>query len=74
MSESPVERRRFARIRFDAGCELHAPQGRSEVQLVDISLRGALIKSATALPLTLGEPVQLQIYLTNDILIRMPVI
>lgn len=72
MSENPVERRRFARIRFDAGCELHTSRGTLEVQLVDISLRGALLETSADLQLSTGEEVELRIYLANDILIRMP--
>ncbi|WP_027853750.1 PilZ domain-containing protein [Marinobacterium litorale] len=73
MTERPAnERRRFSRIPFDAGCELHTPSGPVEVQLVDISLRGALIESAKPLSLTEGESVSLHIYLANDVLIEMP--
>jgi len=72
VNEPPVERRRFTRIRFDAGCELHARQERADVQLVDISLHGALIEPLTKLQLSPGEPVELRIYLTCDMLIRMP--
>ncbi|SEG81506.1 PilZ domain-containing protein [Marinobacterium lutimaris] len=72
MTENQNERRRFSRIRFDAGCELHTPKGPAEVQLVDISLRGALIESARPLQLEPGETAELHIYLANDILIRMP--
>lgn len=72
MTDSQNERRRFSRIRFDAGCELHTPSGPVEVQLVDISLRGALIESSKALNLSAGEVAELHIYLANDILIRMP--
>jgi c-di-GMP-binding flagellar brake protein YcgR len=72
VTDNPVDRRRFSRIRFDAGCELHTQQGPFEVQLVDISLRGALIETATPLPLDTGEQAELRIYLANDVLISMP--
>ncbi|WP_432697361.1 PilZ domain-containing protein [Marinobacterium sp. YM272] len=72
MTDSQTDRRRFARIQFDAGCELLTPSGPVEVQLVDISLRGALIESARQLQLEPGESAELHIYLANDILIRMP--
>ncbi len=72
MTDNNSERRRFSRIRFDAGCELHTSNGPFEVQLVDISLRGALITSSRPLTLTPGETAELHVYLANDILIRMP--
>lgn len=72
MTATSDERRRFSRIRFDAGCELHTEAGPVEVQLVDISLRGALIESKQQLPLDLKGEAELHIYLANDILIRMP--
>ncbi|MBV1787427.1 PilZ domain-containing protein [Marinobacterium sp. D7] len=72
MTTSQDERRRFSRIRFDAGCELHTDAGPVEVQLVDISLRGALIESNRPLALDLKGKAELHIYLASDILIRMP--
>lgn len=66
------DRRRFSRIPFDAGCELHTPSGPVEVQLVDISLRGALIEANHPLPLELEGEAELHIYLASDVLIRMP--
>lgn len=72
MTDKNNERRRFIRIQFDAGCELHTSNGPIEVQLVDISLRGALITSSRPLTLAPGETAQLHIYLANDILIQMP--
>ncbi|GGB98636.1 cyclic diguanosine monophosphate-binding protein [Marinobacterium zhoushanense] len=72
MTATQDERRRFSRIRFDAGCELHSAAGPAEVQLVDISLRGALIESSRPLALELQGEAELHIYLASDILIRMP--
>jgi len=67
-----TERRRFTRIPFDAECELHSPKGSAVVQLIDISLRGALVESEQALPIDQGDSAQLHLYLANDILINIP--
>lgn len=65
-------RRHFTRIPFDAECELHSDRGSAVVQLIDISLRGALVESEQPLALEIGDQVELQLYLANDILITMP--
>ncbi len=67
-----TERRRFTRIPFDAECELHSPNGSAVVQLIDISLRGALVEAAHGLPIQEGEKASLHLYLANDILITIP--
>jgi len=66
------ERRRFTRIPFDAECELHSDKGSAVVQLVDISLRGALVESNHPLPVGMHDHVKLHLYLANDILIEIP--
>ncbi|MET4000901.1 PilZ domain-containing protein [Marinobacterium sp. MBR-109] len=66
------ERRRFTRIPFDAECELHSDKGSAVVQLVDISLRGALVESNHPLPVGMNDHVKLHLYLANDILIEIP--
>ncbi|GGO78362.1 cyclic diguanosine monophosphate-binding protein [Marinobacterium nitratireducens] len=72
--DKPAERRRFTRIPFDAECEMRTAAGTGAIlQLADISLHGALAESQAPLPLAAGETAELQIYLTSDILIRMPV-
>lgn len=68
------ERRRFTRIPFDAECELHSDKGSAVVQLVDISLRGALVESHHPLPVEMDDAVKLHLYLANDILIEIPAI
>jgi hypothetical protein len=68
------ERRRFTRIPFDAECELHSDKGSAVVQLVDISLRGALVESNHPLPVGMNDHVKLHLYLANDILIEIPAI
>ncbi len=72
--EKSDDRRRFTRIPFDAECEMRTADGRSAIlQLADISLHGALAESEAPLPVADGETAELQIFLTSDILIRMPV-
>ena len=66
------DRRRFSRIHFDAMCELHTETLNCPVQLIDISLRGALIESmGQPISLKTGDKVRLLIYLANDVLIEM---
>jgi len=66
------ERRHFTRIPFDAECELHSDRGTAVVQLLDISLHGALVESSQPLPVELHDRVRLCLYLANDILIEIP--
>lgn len=49
-----AERRHFARVAFDAPAQLTTIDARHEVTVLDLSLKGALVK--TAKPLQLGEP------------------
>lgn len=74
MNTQNNERRRFTRIPFDAECELHSDKGSAVVQLVDISLRGALVESNRPLPVEMDDAVKLHLYLANDILIEIPAI
>jgi len=65
--------RRFDRVAFDAECELHITgQPPAVVELHDISLKGALIESPTALDLEIGGDAELILYLSNEVMIRMP--
>ncbi|MFC6670205.1 PilZ domain-containing protein [Marinobacterium aestuariivivens] len=74
MVEQNAERRRFTRIPFDAESELHTANATLIVQLADISLHGVLIESQKPLSIAPGETAELRIYLSSDVLIRMPVI
>lgn len=65
--------RRFDRVEFDAECELHIHgQPPAVVQLHDISLHGALVISPHELELALGDEAELILYLSNEVMIRMP--
>jgi len=69
---SQTERRRFTRIEFDADTELTVGDQTYPVELVDISLKGALIKS-DALLANLNDEVTINIHLAgDDVIIRMP--
>ena len=71
MNSPEHERRRFTRIHFDAECEVHYPGGAIVMQLVDISLRGVLMRFEHPLSLEIGGEAEVNIYLANDVLIRM---
>ena len=65
--------RRFDRVAFDAECELHVTgQPPAVVELHDISLKGALVESTSALSLVEGDKAELVLYLSNEVMIRMP--
>lgn len=65
--------RRFDRVEFDAECELHIQgQPPAVVQLHDISLHGALVISPKELELEIGNEAELILYLSNEVMIRMP--
>lgn len=71
MNSPEQERRRFTRIHFDAECEVHYPGGAIVMQLIDISLRGVLLRFDHKLSLEIGGEAEVNIYLANDVLIRM---
>jgi len=65
--------RRFDRVAFDAECELHITgQPPAVVDLHDISLNGALVESQAPLKLEIGREAELVLYLSNEVMIRMP--
>lgn len=71
MNTNEQDRRRFTRINFDAECEVHYSGGAIVMQLIDISLRGVLLQFHHPLPLDIGGEAEINIYLANDVLIRM---
>lgn len=65
------ERRRFTRIKFDAECTVEVENSSSSVELVDLSLKGALISSSSPLPVTIGDCYLLTMKLfQSDILLK----
>lgn len=63
---SDQERRRFLRIQFDGITELILNEQKHRVELLDLSLKGALIKSETPLPCQPSDQFQLCIHLTDN--------
>lgn len=57
--------RHFSRILFDAEVLLHLSDRTINVQLIDIALKGALVKTATSEPLVLEEKCRLEMPLTD---------
>lgn len=64
------ERRQFARIHFDAQAQLSTVDTRLDVQLLDISLQGALVRLPAGLRPEPGEPCLLALRL-GDVTIKM---
>ncbi len=60
------DRRRFLRIQFDGTTELIANEQIHPVELLDLSLKGALIKSDTPLPCQPNDQLQMNIHLTDN--------
>ena len=59
----PYERRQFVRVLFDAPARLVTAQGAVAVRVLDLSLRGALIRVPKAHPLQVGSSCRLQLQL-----------
>lgn len=73
MSQQPADRRRFKRIGFDARTELGQGDKIWPVELIDLSLKGLLIKRPEP---WLGNPEEefsVDIHLSDDIEIKMDV-
>jgi len=72
MSEEKSQRR-FDRVAFDAECELHINgQPPAVVELHDISLKGALVEAKGEIAVEIGDAAELVLYLSNEVMIRMP--
>ncbi|WP_417226528.1 PilZ domain-containing protein [Amphritea sp.] len=69
-----TDRRRFQRITFDADCEIQTADNSWPIKLIDISFQGALTSVIAPALLDIGDAAELVIRLSNDIVIRMPVI
>lgn len=54
--DKPQERRQFARVSFDAPAELITVDTRLHVSVLDLSLKGALLKLPAAASVAMGEP------------------
>lgn len=67
-------RRKFTRIQFRTAACLHLPGGEFDVEVVDLSLKGALVAPKTELYATVGSNATLKVRLDDmDTLISMEV-
>lgn len=69
--QQPSDRRQFQRSVFQAPVWLSLPQQQGPAQLLDVSLRGALVRLPPAWRLRTGELVQLRLQLAEDAAITM---
>lgn len=65
MSQKATEKRRFHRISFDAGCELHWQASVWPSEVLDISLKGVLVKRPENWDVPLNEPCEVVILLDD---------
>jgi len=63
LSAKAPEKRRFHRISFDAGCELHCRDSVWLSEVLDISLKGILVKRPENWDVQLKEPCEVVILL-----------
>jgi len=63
--ENP-ERRKYTRIPFDSYAQILCPAGAFDSEIIDISLKGVLLKRPKELTLDAGDPVQVVIHGSND--------
>ncbi|MEJ6007596.1 PilZ domain-containing protein [Paucibacter sp. AS339] len=60
-----TERRQFARVAFDVEAELITTQERLDAQVLDLSLKGALLRLSGATDVALGMPCLLKVRLAD---------
>ena len=72
----PHERRHFVRVQFDSPAQLTCAQGVFDVQVLDLSLKGALLLATNRISLATGTPCQLTVQLSEQdhIAMRMEVV
>lgn len=68
-----AERRTFTRICFDAETVVTQGEHIWPVELIDISLRGVLVKNPGDMALDMSKPAQVSIHLAGDLVISMEV-
>lgn len=73
MTDSPVERRRFKRINFDARTELKQGPHVWAVPLLDLSLKGLLVAKPKAWEGDANEPFIADLYLGTEAKVEMQV-
>ncbi|MFL0811098.1 MAG: PilZ domain-containing protein [Agarilytica sp.] len=67
----PQDRRRYTRINFEVDAAMTQGDTHYDVHLVDISLKGALIETPKNYALNANTPVDLNLTLSDDIIITM---
>ena len=60
------EKRRFHRIEFDAPCELHCQELVWKTEVLDISLKGVLVKRPEEWDVPLKQPCEVIVHLNDD--------
>ncbi|MDX1456811.1 MAG: PilZ domain-containing protein [Marinobacter sp.] len=65
MSSPASEKRRFRRILFDAPCDVHWQDRVWRTEVLDISLRGLLLKSPDGWDVPLNDPCEVVIHLDD---------
>jgi hypothetical protein len=69
--QQPEEHRRFTRVPFVAQARLHTADNEWPCELLDVSLRGALIRRPATWPARKGEAVELALEIADGVSIRM---
>lgn len=66
MSMSQSEKRRFHRILFDAPCDIHCGEEVCRTEVLDISLRGLLVRRPEDWSARLRQPLEVTIHLDGE--------
>lgn len=66
MAAKTSEKRKFHRISFDAPCELHALENVWTTEVLDISLKGVLVKRPEGWDVPLSQSCEVIIYLDGQ--------
>ncbi|MDR1424248.1 MAG: PilZ domain-containing protein [Azoarcus sp.] len=66
-----VQRRRFSRIRYRGSAILQADAGQWPCEVLDLSLRGALVTAELPQEITLGSSCLLELQLDDETCVRM---
>ncbi|MBU2874107.1 PilZ domain-containing protein [Marinobacter salexigens] len=61
-----AEKRKFHRINFDAPCELHALESVWTTEVLDISLKGVLVKRPDGWDVPLNQPCEVIVHLDGQ--------
>lgn len=67
----PPEQRRFTRVPFTSRVRLSPEAGSYESELLDLSLKGALLRAIPEWAARLGDAVELELELADGVMIRM---